>query len=263
MWSGLLFAVLAAILNSGAGLLQASATRRTAEGGALIRDRRYLVGLGVDGLGWACTVVALRHLPVFAVQAVLAGNMALTALASRMLYHNRLRVTDRLAIGACLLGLVLVASGAGTGDPVPVSHPAEVTLGIGAGVLAVTVAALRASRHDATLAVLAGLGFGGTSIAVRAIHPAAPLELLDQPPVYLVLCFWLAGLVAYTRAIALGNLPMVTAVYLVTEVIVPGLAGIVLLGDTVRAGWVAPMVLGLALAAGGVLVLSNSPAHRA
>lgn len=254
--------MLATVLNSGAGLLQAAATHQSAEGTALLRDRRYLGGLGVDGLGWGCTVVALRHLPVFAVQAVLAGNMALTLLASRVLYRNRLRVADRLAIGACLLGLVLVASGGDTSAPEPVTHSTEIILGITAGAVAVCVAGLRTSRHDATLAVLAGLGFGSTSIAVRAIHPAGLLELLAQPAVYLVLCFWLAGLVAYTRAIAIGSLPLVTAVYLVTEVIVPGLASMLLLGDTVRSGWAVPMALGLALAAGGVLVLSNSPAHR-
>lgn len=254
--------MLATVLNSAAGLLQADAIRRRRDGGALLWDRRYLVGLGVDGLGWVCTVVALRHLPVFAVQAVLAGNMALTSLAARVLYRNRLRTADRVAIGACLLGLVLVASSAGTGAPAPVTRPAEVTLSVAAGVLAVAVVSLRSSRHDITLAVLAGLGFGGTSIAVRAVHPVGFIGLLGQPAVYLVVCFWLAGLAAYTRALASGNLPVVTAVYLVTEVIVPGLAGILLLGDTVRAGWTGPMVLGLAFAVGGVLVLANSPAHQ-
>lgn len=207
MWTGLLFAVLATVLNSAAGLLQAAATCRSAAGTALLGDRRYLAGLGVDGL-------------------------------------------------------VLVASGADAAAPEPVTHFAEIILGVAAGALVVCVAGLRTSRHDATLAVLAGLGFGGTSIAVRAIHPAGLLQLLAQPAVYLVLCFWLAGLVAYTRAIAIGSLPLVTAVYLVTEVIVPGLASMLLLGDTVRSGWAVPMALGLALAAGGVLVLSNSPAHR-
>jgi hypothetical protein len=50
-------------------------------------------------------------------------------------------------------------------------------------------------------------------------------------------------------------------VFLVTEVIVPGLVGIVLLGDAVRAGWWAPMTIGLLLAVGGVVVLAHSPAH--
>ena len=53
-----------------------------------------------------------------------------------------------------------------------------------------------------------------------------------------------------------------TAILLVTEVTVPGLAGIVLLGDSVRLGWWAATGAGLVLAVAGVVVLSGSPAHR-
>ena len=76
MLVGLLFALGATALNSVAGLLQSDATRRVSEHRPLLAQPRYLGGLAVDGLGWACTVVALRQLPVFAVQAVLAGSPA-------------------------------------------------------------------------------------------------------------------------------------------------------------------------------------------
>jgi hypothetical protein len=68
--AGLLFALGAAVLNSVAGLLRSDATHRVHGHRPLIAQPRYLAGMAVDGLGWACTVMALRQLPVFAVQAV-------------------------------------------------------------------------------------------------------------------------------------------------------------------------------------------------
>jgi hypothetical protein len=94
--TGLLFALGATVLNSVAGLLQSDATRRVSEHRSLIAQPRYLGGLGVDALGWVCTVVALRQLPVFAVQAVLGGSIALTAVLARMVYGSALRTVDRV-----------------------------------------------------------------------------------------------------------------------------------------------------------------------
>ena len=54
----------------------------------------------------------------------------------------------------------------------------------------------------------------------------------------------------------------VTAILIVAEVTVPGLAGIVLLGDSVRPGWWAAMSAGLVLAVAGVVVLAGSPAQQ-
>ncbi|HEY1971983.1 MAG TPA: hypothetical protein VGH89_28770 [Pseudonocardia sp.] len=260
MLIGFSFALVATLLNSIAGLLQSEAVRAK---GPLFSHPRYLVGLAVDGLGWATTVVALRHLPVFAVQAILGGAIAVTALISRMRHGTRLRVVDRYALAACLAGIALVAAGAGTAPPVPISPSAQILLCLIAAGLVGAAVVLRHSHRVAVLSMVAGLGFGGTSLAVRAIHPSSAglLGLTTQLPVYLLLCFWLVGLITYTRALSIGPLALVTAVYLVTEVIVPGTLGILLLGDPIRPGWTAPMVIGLLFAAAGVLVLAHSPAH--
>ena len=56
--------------------------------------------------------------------------------------------------------------------------------------------------------------------------------------------FGVVGLIAYSRALERASLARVTAILLVTEVTVPGLAGIILLGDSVRPGWWAAMAPG-------------------
>ncbi|HEY0813893.1 MAG TPA: hypothetical protein VGE11_11500 [Pseudonocardia sp.] len=263
---GLLFALAAMVLNSVAGLLQSDATRRVRRHRPLVVQPRYQGGLLVDLLGWVCTAAALRFLPVFAVQAVLAGSIAVTALAARQLYGSTLRPRDRLAIGACLAGLVLVAASAAGDSPAPVSVAALVVLSIAAATLAGATVLLWGRGRAWPLAVVAGLGFGGTSLAVRAFatpsagQPLMP-ALLAHPAPYLVAVFWVVGLISYSRALAVGVLSRVTAVFLVTEVVVPGLAGLALLGDAVRAGWWAPMVIGLLVAVAGVAVLAQSPVH--
>jgi len=119
---GVAFAFVAMLLNSMGGVLQADATRRVSRRRPLVAQPGYLAGLIVDGLGWVGTVVALRYLPVFAVQAVLGGAIAVSALATRMLYRSVLRRVDRVAIGACLGGLVLLAGSAGDDRP-PAASP--------------------------------------------------------------------------------------------------------------------------------------------
>jgi drug/metabolite transporter (DMT)-like permease len=218
-------------------------------------------------LGWVATVGAARHLPVFAVQAVLGGSIAVTAIAARIVYGSTLRPVDRVAIGACLVGLALVAGSAGAEQPSPASVTAYVVLAAATATLAMATALLWRGRRAWPLAGIAGLGFGGTSLAVRAVHvqPGAAFSLLDlltQPAAYLLVCLWVIGMVSYTKALALGNLSQVTAVFQVTEVIVPGLVGIALLDDTVRAGWQPAMAAGLLVAAAGVAVLTRSPVHQ-
>ncbi|NMH98935.1 hypothetical protein [Pseudonocardia acidicola] len=267
MLIGLLFAVTAMVLNSVAGLLQADGAGRATRRRPLVVQPRYLIGLVVDGLAWGCTVVALRHLPVFAVQAILGGAIALTAIATRVLYGTVLRVIDRLAIGACLVGLVLVAGSAGGDEPQAVPFTADLILFAALILLAGALLALANTRHSWPLAVIAGLGFGGTSLGVRAVQirngvGADVVGLLGQPATYLVIGFWLVGLISYSRALGLGELAAVTAVFTVTEVVLPGLVGIGLLDDPVRQGWGWVLAAGLLLAGAGVVVLARSPAQR-
>jgi drug/metabolite transporter (DMT)-like permease len=265
MVTGLLFALTAMVLNSVAGLLESDATRRVTPRRSLATQPRYLGGLVVDGLGWASTVVALRYLPVFVVQAVLGGAIALTAIGARIVYGSTLRRVDGLACAACVAGLVLVAASAGPERPAGPSLPAMLVLGGVAALLVVGLIATWSSAAAWPRALIAGLGFGGSSVAVRAVHLGAgddPLALLATPAVYLVIVFGAVGLIGYSRALERTSLAQVTAILQVTEVTLPGIAGIVLLGDSVRRGWWGAMSAGLLLAVVGVTILAGSPAQR-
>lgn len=258
-------ALVAMVLNSLGALLQADGALRASRSRPIAVQPRYLLGLGTDAVAWGFSVVALRFLPVFAVQAVLGGTIALTALAGERLFGTVLRRVDRFAVLACLLGLVLVAASAGESRP-PVRSPVvDVVLLVSVLLLAVAVLVLRRGRPAWPPAVVAGLGFGGSALAVRAAHVQGGLEpstLLAQPASYLVLGFFLVGLLGYSTALSRGGVSSMTALLTVTEVLVPGIVGIRLLGDPVRPGWEPVLASGLAIAVAGVVVLARSPHER-
>lgn len=184
-------------------------------------------------------MVALRHLPVFAVQAILGGSIALTALATRRRSGRAMRRADQIAVAACVLGLLLVAASAGDGGPDSVGTVANLVLFGALAVLAGVQVALRNCRAAWPFALVAGLGFGGTSLAVRAVHTGFgihPALLVAEPAVHLVIGFWLVGMIGYSRALGRGATATVTAVFCITEVVGPRAGRDRTLGDPVRPG---------------------------
>ena len=228
---------------------------------------RFLGGLGVDLVAWLSAVLALQRLPVFAVQAVIGGSIAVTALVSAHLVGARLPLASRIGVGACLVGLVLVAASAGE-EHLPVrSRSVDLILLIAVLLLGVAALVLRTGSRAWPLALIAGMGFGGSALAIRAAHVQAGADfdlmaMLGQPSTYLVIGYWTVGIVSYTSALSRGDIGAVTAVYLVTQVLVPGMVGILLLGDPVRPGWVWVLGIGLAAAVAGTVVLAKAPPLR-
>jgi hypothetical protein len=263
---GILFAAVAMVLNSCGALLQADGARRATRTKPAAIQPRYLAGMLVDLVAWGCAVIALRVLPVFAVQAVIGGTIALTAVVSARLIGARLPTATRLAVTACLAGLVLVAASAGSERPAVHRPGVDVVLLASLLLLAVGVLVLRQGKHAWPLAVVSGLGFGGGAVSVRAAHVQTGdvdlALLLGQPSTYLVVGFWLVGMVGYTAALSRGDVGAVTAVFTVTEVLVPGMVGIWLLGDPVRPGWGWVLAFGLAAALAGTVVIAKAPPLR-
>ena len=260
------FALVAMVLNCVAAIVQSDAAGQARRTTAVFLQPRFLLGLLVDLLAWSSVVVALRFLPVFAVQATVAGAIALTALYARFFQDEYLRPVHRLAIGASILGLVLVAISAGT-DKVPgrTETTATIVLALAAVALAAVTVATRKVTRPWPSGVMAGLGLGGGSVCVRAMHLAPGnivTAVLTEPLVYVLVVLWACGLYNWARALRLGDVAPVTALFLTTQVLVPGLVGIVLLGDTVRDGWAPVAVLGLLLAVYGVLVLARRKSRR-
>src|SRR5207302_1025624 len=122
-------------------------------------------------------LVALRTLPLFVVQAAIAASVGVTALTAARVFGFRLRASDKLALGALILGLALLCASARGQRAAHLTSFAGWLLLLGVVVVAAggAMAARRRDPHAGLgLAACAGFGFAGTAIAARAIRLPAP-----------------------------------------------------------------------------------------
>lgn len=265
---GLLAALASAGANSGAALLGAMATRRATRAATIVLHPMYLAALVMDLSGWVLTVVALRFMPIVAVQAIVAGQVVITVVASHWVFDTPLRRIDLVAAGGSVVGLALLVASASIQDDTVTSSTAGTIALVATFVvlLAISVPIALRSRRAVVVSFLAGLAYSATAVAVRMIDVEGSTgtlirEILTDPVVWTMVAFAVLGLVLYTVALSRGAVGPVVAVLAVTETLVPGVLGLILLGDQVRPGWWPAFGLGLALALGGVVVLARSPAQ--
>ena len=262
------FAVLAMLCSTVSAILQADAAGQGGRTHAVLARPRFLAGIGMDIATFLGLVVALQFIPIFAVQATLAGAIAMTALYARYFRDQRLRPVDRFAVGASMSGLALVAGSAGVEHKQAVAGHGTTVAVLVAALVVLMVATLATTEVIAPWppAVLAGLGLGGGSVCIRALHVSdgfAPAGLLAEPLVYVLVGMAVTGVYNYARALQRGDVATVTALYMVVQVVVPGMVGITLLDDTVRPGFTPMLVLGLTLViAGTVLLARRRPEKR-
>ncbi|WP_045878116.1 hypothetical protein [Pseudofrankia sp. DC12] len=265
-WS-LAAAVAAAVLYGTSSVLQAHAAGRGAAVADLLRHPAYLLGLLFDGVAWLLSLLALRHLPLFVVQSVLAGSLAVTAVLGFVVLRVPLRRSAAVAVGVLVTALVVLA-GCGGHQPATTTSGA-VRLGLLVGAVALLVpAALARGTEPLGLALLAGLAYSGAALGARALQGQATglVRLLEQPLAYAVLLYGAAGTYAYAQALERGEVTAVTATLWSVEVVVPAVVGLSVLGDTVRSGWWPALALSLVAVLGATLVLSrsegaNAPVH--
>ena len=273
---GLMCALTAAACYGVGSVLQAMAAHRTTSSPGLdprlmlrlVRSWRYVVGVGLDGLGFVLTLVAVRTLPLYLVQCVVAGFLAVTAVLGALVLRTPLSRAERLGVVVVVAGLVLVGLSAAADRPVEVGGLAS--WAVLAAVLAlagisVPVARLSGARAAGALGAVAGLAFGTTSVAARMLavphglsDPAGSARALLTSPAFSALV--LAGALAmltYSTALQRGTVAAATAMLVVGETVVPALVGVLVLGDRPRAGWGPLAALGFALAVAGALSLAR------
>lgn len=257
------FAVAAAACYAIGSVLQAAAARRPGGLGKMALSPIYLAGLTADGAAWVLSLLALRGLPVYVVQAVLAGSLALTVLLAAAVLHVRPRRRDLIAI-VVLVGALAVLAFCGQEQPAPaISRGTEMVLTVAGFVVvaAAGAAVLLAGRAGSlVLAVLAGLAYSMTALAARGVSLRTPLiATLAEPLLWVVVGSGIAGTVAYAAALQHGSVSSVTALTWAVEVVVPAAVAIPLLGDEIRAGWGPAAVLALGLVVAATVVLAGAP----
>lgn len=268
MIAALVAAVAGAFGYGTASVLQAAGARRAVRAGrgtaGVAREPLYVGGLALDLVAWLLSLLALRRLPLFAVQAILAGSLAVTVVLAHAFLHATTRRTDTVAIGTTVAALVVIGASAGVESAARPSDAVIRVIVIAAPVVAggAALAAWRAS--SVVTGALAGLAFGGTALAARIIDVSGSLVHVATRPLALALVvFGATGLLAYAHALEHGEVGPVTSALWVTEVVVPAVIGVAVLGDQVRPGWRVPATIAVIVAVAATIVLASSPAQAA
>jgi len=267
MLLSLVSALGAALLYGVGTVLQAVGLRRAADSDAATRwgrlwaARLYLVGLVLDGLGFVASILALRGLPLFVVESVIASSVAVTAVLAVVFLDVRLSRTEVGALVSVAVGLVLLAASGGEGPGAALQGwSAWLLLGLVAPVLALGAIAIgfRHSLGSPLLALTAGLGFAGVGVAARVL--ALPQELWNlafDPVPWALVMYAVIALVAFGLALQRGSVTAATAITFAVETVVPAVIGLVWLGDQVRPGTEGAAALGFALTLTGCILLGR------
>ena len=277
---GLVGAFAAAFAYGAATVLQARGVRAGGGGddldarliSRLMRSSQYIAGLLLDGLGFALSFVALRTLPLFTVQAIVASSLAVTALLAVVVLGARPTVREWLAVLSVTAGLTLLAVSSGRDQPAAVDGLDRWLLVV--SVVVVGGAAFAAgrrrhgpSRSDAwALGGLAGLMYGAGGIGARMLEsPRHPWDLLTDPALYAMVAAGLLGLLLYALALQRGSVTVATSAVVVAETLVPAAVGILLLDDRPAHGDVGMAALGFGLTVLGAVALARygtAPEHH-
>jgi drug/metabolite transporter (DMT)-like permease len=279
---GLVLALGTSVCYGTATVLQAAATRSVDAGDSdsgvdvglllrALRQWRYLVGIGLDGLGFLLQVAALRLVPIYVVAAAIAASLAVTAIVAAWVLSTRLSAVEWAAVGVVCASLAML--GLAAGPEGTKRGPAGLGWALLVVVAALFVAGAAAGRlgersRALVLGLGAGGGFGVVEVAVRLIDPIDPTRaaFYTNPAVYAVLAGGAAGFLLLTSALSRGSVTTAVAGMVVGETIGPALVGVVWFGDQTRPGLTWMVVAGFAVAVAGTLALSRfgeapSPAH--
>ena len=265
-----LLCALVANLGYGFGtVLQATGARRAATAphldvmlfARLGRQLPYLAGLALDAVGFVASIVALRTLPLFVVQAAIAGSIGVTALTAVFVFGFRLRRSDMVAIAVLLGGLVLLGASARGQHAAHLSHTGRWLLLLGVVVVAgggVVAARMKDPKGGIGLAACAGLGFTGTAIAARTLHvPRSAWHLAFEPVAIALVLYGICGMLMFASALQRGSVTATSAVMFAVETIVPSIVGLALLGDHTRPHFEVVAAVGFVCTVGASLALAR------
>ena len=268
MLASLIAAVVAPLFYGVASVLQAVAVRAASRPAAaqgsgafaavnpglvvrMFRQWRFLASLGLDILGFVAQLVALNRLPLFAVQAMIAANLAVTAVCASWLIGATLGWREWLAVAGVIIGVGLLGTSAGAQGAASVGDTFKLALIVavaGIGLIGLAVARLPAPARTPLLGATAGLGYGVLAVAARVLNGFAPLHLIHDPAAYALAAAGIVSFLFYASALEGGSVTVAVAAVVLVETIPPAAVGILLLGDKTRHGLASVAIAGFIMA---------------
>ena len=233
----------------------------------MLRQGLFLASIAIDLLGFIAQLIALRRLPIFAVQAIMAANLAVTAVFAAWLMKVRLQVREWLAVAGVVVGVALLGLSAGAQGAARVGS--EFQLG-----LIVAVVGSRPGRVRSGAAAQSGPYSrprrhrrprlrGAGRLRRGSCRDSALLQLIKSPATYTLAAAGIVSFLLYATALEGGSVTTATAAVVLAETMPPAIIGVLFLGDTTRRGLAAIAGLGFALAVACARSPSPGSARRA
>lgn len=265
---GYVFAVLAAVASGSGSVLESLGVRRAGVFGGtssqlvlLVRQPLYFLGLGVDLLGFVFAAVALRQLPLFLVQSVLAFSVGVTATISAIM-GTRLAAAGWLSLGVGAVGLVLLGWSADPSEARPLALGWRWLLLFGASVPAAAIVAYTRRRGGRwvgpLLALGAGLSYCTVGVAARTFDPPGlTAAVLLDPTLWAMILNGVVAATLFAMALQRGRPTPVTAVMFTTNTALASLIGLALLNDQIRPGHTLTAAIGITTAIAGAIATAH------
>jgi drug/metabolite transporter (DMT)-like permease len=111
----------------------------------MLHQWRFIASLALDLVGFVAQLIALRRLPLFAVQAMIAANLAVTAVVAAWLMRLELAWREWLAVAGVVVGVGMLGSSAG--EHVVTGVSAEFKLALILAVAGIALIGVVASRR--------------------------------------------------------------------------------------------------------------------
>lgn len=269
---GLAGAFAAALSYGAATVLQAIGARRDGAPSQLdlslvrrlARSAPYLTGLALDAVGFGLSLAALRTLPLFTVEAIVAANLGVTAVIAVVTLGARPAMREWVALVAVSFGLILLALSASRQPAATQSGTNRSLLVASVAVVGVVAGLLARRRTTGTtadgwaLGALAGLMFGAAGIGARILHDTSPLWRVPTDPAFWAMALaGILGMLLYAMALQRAAVTGVTSAMVVAETIVPAIVGVTLLGDRPAHGEDVIAAAGFLLAVAGAVALAR------
>src|SRR5271165_2531643 len=218
----------------------------------LLHQWRFVASICLDALGFVA--------PLFAVQAFVASNLAVTAVVASRVIGVTLSWREWAAVLGVVAGVGLLGASAGAEGAAQVGAVFKLALIVaiaGLAIVGLAAAKLNEPFRTTALGLTAGFGYGLLSIAARVLNGFSPLELARDPAAYAVAAAGIISFMFYATALESGSVTVATAAVVLAETIPPAVIGVIFLGDQTRPGLSVVAWAGFFLAVASAVMLAR------
>jgi drug/metabolite transporter (DMT)-like permease len=227
--------------------------------GGLFRSRWWTIGFAVALGAWGLHVAALSLAPLSLVQAVISGGLVLLAVLAERWFGFRLGRREWLGLLLSAFGLAFLAvTVQGAGSEEHSSYSTSGMIAVESGLVALGVALVLSGRmeqarrrHGVLLGAAAGILFGVSDIAIKALTGTVPGDVLSiiSPWTLIAALASVAAFYASARSLQTGEAIPVIALTSVSANVSAILGGIVVFGDPIGGDALSIVVRAAAFAA--------------